>query len=119
MSQYKSWKDVYPSQWLTAEDLQGRQATVRISGVAVEELRQQTGSKEPKLVLSFAGKAKRLACNKTQCKALAQITGTDLFEGWKDVQITLAPAMASNGKPTIAILRAAGGRQEGGRRAVG
>ena len=119
MGQYKSWKDVYPSQWLTAEDLQGRQATVRISGVAVEELRQQTGSKEPKLVLSFVGKSKKMVCNKTQCKALAQITGTDLFEGWKDVQITLAPAMASNGKPTIAILRAAGGQQESSRIATG
>jgi len=119
MSQYKSRKDVYPSQWLTAEDLQGRQATVRISGVAVEELRQQTGSKEPKLVLSFVGKSKKMVCNKTQCKALAQITGTDLFEGWKDVQITLAPAMASNGKPTIAILRAAGGQQESSRIATG
>lgn len=108
MGQYKSWKDVYPSQWLTADDLQGRQATVRISGATVEELRQQTGSREPRLVLSFVGKSKRLACNKTQCKALGEITGTDLFEGWINAQITLSPAMASNGKPTIAILGAKG-----------
>ena len=108
MGQYQSWKDVYPSQWLVADDLQSRQATVRISGVKVEELRQQTGSKEPRIILSFAGKSKLLACNKTQARALEEITGTDLFEKWIDAQVILAPAVASNGKPTIAILRPGG-----------
>ena len=108
MGQYQSWKEVYPSQWLVADDLQGRQATVRISGVKVEDLRQRDGSKEPRIILSFAGKSKLLACNKTQARALEEITGTDLFEKWIDAQVILAPAVASNGKPTIAILRPGG-----------
>ena len=108
MGQYQSWKDVYPSQWLVADDLQGRQATVRISGVKVEDLRQRDGSKEPRIVLSFAGKSKLLALNKTQAKALEEITGTDLFEKWIEAQVILAPAVASNGKGTIAILRPGG-----------
>ena len=63
----------YQSPWLKASDLQGRPATVVVEKVAVEDIRQQNGAKEARVVVDFRGKAKRLICNKTQAQSFADI----------------------------------------------
>ena len=95
--------ELYPSPWLKPEDLAGRAVTVKIVAAQVEEIRQFDGTKTPKLVLSFEKASKRLITNKTQARRLAELTRTEAFADWAGHRVTLKPAVAQNGKPTIAI----------------
>ena len=97
----------YTSPWLKASDLQGRAATVTIEGATVEEIRQQTGQKEARIVVTFAGKSKRLICNKTQALTLADLAKTEVFAKWKGLVVTLEPATTKSGQATINIRRSA------------
>ena len=96
----------YTSPWLKASDLQGRAVTVIIEGATVEEIRQQTGQKEARIVVTFAGKSKRLICNKTQALTLADLAKTEVFANWKGLVVTLEPATTKSGQATINIRRA-------------
>ena len=96
----------YTSPWLKASDLQGRAATVTIETATVEEIRQQTGQKEARIVVAFAGKSKRLICNKTQALTLADLAKTEVFDNWRGLVVTLEPATTRSGQDTINIRRA-------------
>lgn len=95
--------DLFPSPWLKPEDLGGRAVTVTIVAAQVEEIRQFDGSKAAKLVLTFEKATKKLIVNKTQAKRLVEVTKTEAFADWAFHRVTLKPAVAQNGKPTIAI----------------
>jgi hypothetical protein len=97
----------YTSPWLKASDLQGRAATVTIETATVEEIRQQTGQKEARIVVAFAGKSKRLICNKTQALTLADLAKTEVFANWKGLVVTLEPSTTRSGQETINIRRGA------------
>ncbi len=103
----RSVSELFPSPWLHADDLNGRTVTVTIRQVTVESIRNpQTRKSEWKAVLDF-GRSKRLIVNKTQSLALADIANNEEFAAWSGLTISLSPAVAHNGKPTIAIQRPA------------
>lgn len=93
----------YQSPWLKASDLQGRPATVVVEKVAIEEIRQQNGAKEARVVVAFRGKAKRLICNKTQAMTFADIAKTEEFARWVGLTVVLAPGATRSGQATIFI----------------
>jgi hypothetical protein len=95
--------DVYPSKWLNHADLQGKAVRVAISEAIVEDVRQRDGTTQPKVVLSFDGKQKRLILNKTQATDLSRILGTDVFDSWPGNTVVLSHAKTRNGYDTIAI----------------
>jgi hypothetical protein len=68
-------------------------------------LRQFDGSQAWKVVITFDKAQKLLILNKTQCKALTDITGSEQFQGWQGITVKLTPTMAQNGKPTIHIAK--------------
>jgi len=103
MNTPKTVSELYPPKWVKAADLGGRAVTVKIAEVTVESFRMPDGTFRASAVLAFEGKTKRLILNKTQCKELVEITGSERFEDWVGRSISLAPATAQNGKPTIAI----------------
>lgn len=95
--------ELYPSRWLNANDLDGRSFVVDIQAVTLEELySRQTKKKELKAVLDF-GRTKRFALNPTQCRAVAAVVQDERFASWPGAQITIAPGMSHNRKPTIII----------------
>lgn len=96
---------LYPGKYLKADDLNGKSYTLRIVAVNVELVRQFDGTKAWKVVLSFDKAQKLLILNKTQCRALAAITGSELFARWQGVTVRLSPVTAQNGKPTIHIAK--------------
>ena len=99
-----SIKDLWPDKWLRADHLQGKRVVVTIARVDVEELyNPRTRQEQAKIVLTFHGKALRLPINKTQARALAQITQTDDYNAWTGARVVLTPARAPNGSDTIAI----------------
>ena len=95
--------DLYPRLWLKPEDLQGRQVMVTIASAEVREFRQRDGTNALRLVLTFERAQRKMICNKTQTLRLAELMGSPSFADWPGHSITLAPATAPNGKPTIAV----------------
>lgn len=98
---------VFPSKYLTAADL-ARPVVLTVAAVDVEEFRQQSGPKEWRPVVSFrtlGGQAthKALIANKSQCRALAQLAGSERFADWPGATVLLTPGRAQNGKATILI----------------
>ena len=76
--------DAFPSKYLKADDLQGREVPVIISGAKMEQV-----GDEHKLVLSFKGKSKTMICNKTNASRIAFMHGDDL-DNWVGAEIVLA-----------------------------
>jgi len=93
----------YQSPWLKAEDLQGRPVIVTVDRVTVEDIRQRNGNKEPRVVVAFRGKTKRLICNKTQAMTLADLARTEEFARWPGLTVVLAPGRTQSGQATILI----------------
>lgn len=96
--------EAFPSKFLKASDLQGRDVPVTISKVEIEEFDRRGGGKENKLVLSFSGKAKSLVCNKTNAGAIAKVLGTDDTDHWIGRSITLVTREVDfEGETSLAI----------------
>jgi hypothetical protein len=81
--------EAFPSAFLKAEDLQGRNVTVTIQSATIEQIGQGR-DKETKIVLALVGKQKKLVCNKTNANTIASLYGKD-YTLWAGQQITLTP----------------------------
>jgi hypothetical protein len=105
--------EAFPSKFLKADDLQGKEITVQIDHVAMEEVGKD---KEIRPALYFRGKEKGIVLNKTNATNIAAAYGPDtddwtgqpvtLFTTWVDFQGKSVPAIrvrpASGGvKPPI------------------
>lgn len=80
--------DVFSSNSLKAEDIDGREPTVIISKVEVKEFKNRDGSPQRKLVISFQGAKKTLVCNRTNAQRISFMHGKD-YTQWTGKQITL------------------------------
>lgn len=80
--------EAFPSKFISAADLQGRDVTVKITHVAADEI----GGKQ-KFVCFFAGKQKGLVLNKTNWNSIVRITGLDDSNDWTGAEICLYEAM--------------------------
>lgn len=105
-----SIRDIFPDKWLKAAHLilaDGRRPilAVTVKGAGVEKLHNpNTKQQEPKLVVEFEAKDKRLICNKTQAEAIAAIAGTEDYTKWRGVKLAIQAGIAPNKKDTILIL---------------
>jgi hypothetical protein len=80
--------DVFASNYLTAQDIQGREPTVTIRSVEPKEFKDRTGAVQKKLIISFNGAKKMLVANVTNSKRIAYMHGKDYLT-WPGKQITL------------------------------
>ena len=104
-------EELYPCPWLKAADLACRPVTVTIAATELRDFRQPDGKPKTAVVVAFEKAGKRLICNKTQCRAMMNLAGSPRFADWPGLRVRLAPATAPNGKPTIAVLEAANGKE--------
>ncbi len=81
------FKLLFPSEYLGSHDLQGKDATVTIKKVVVEELKTDRGS-ERKPVMYFEKTEKKLVLNKTNAKSIAALYGPEI-NVWAGKRITL------------------------------
>lgn len=81
--------EAFPSNFLKADDLNGKNVTVTIQDATLEEI-GQGHNKERKLILAFHGKEKKLVLNKTNAGTIAKLYGDDT-EGWIGQKITICP----------------------------
>lgn len=106
---------LYPSLYLGAPDLHGKDAALTIRRLIVEELKTERGS-ERKPILYFeetkakadkAGtpeKEKRLVLNKTNATTIAKIHGYEV-DNWRGKRITLYPTQAQSFGKTVDCIR--------------
>src|SRR5262249_49105138 len=93
--------DYFPSKYLKASDLKGREPVVTIRAVNYEPVGQ---AKQMKPVVYFAKVEKGLVLNKTNATRITQIAGSGVIEEWIGVQIKLyATQVEFQGELTDAI----------------
>ena len=84
------YKLMYPSEYLNAADLQGKDVRVTIERIALEDVPGADGTKKKKPVVYFKGAHKRLPLPKTCAKVLAGAFGNDTDE-WVGKTVTVFP----------------------------
>lgn len=93
---------VFPSNFLKAGDLQGRDVPVTIRECKIEKL-----GEDQKLVTYFAGKEKGLVTNRTNADRIAHYHGNDT-DGWVGKQILLGTELVTFQGKTSEALRVKG-----------
>ena len=87
--------DLYKStsSYLKVEDLQGNRVVVQIESYTVENMKGKDGEPDkPQVVLTFAGKDKRLGLNKTNAERIATLANSPDPDAWIGAKIKLIPA---------------------------
>lgn len=92
--------DAYPSKYLSAADLQGKDVTVKITHVVSEKV-----GNDQKFICYFAGAKKGLVLNKTNFKSIVKITGFDDSDEWTGAQICLFEAMVDYQGDSVPAVR--------------
>jgi hypothetical protein len=101
--------EIYGGNWLTADDLAGREVVVTIESVSIHDMPDN----KKKAALHFVGKEKALLLNVTNGNAIAELTGTDEMDNWEGQRIKLYVAKVDfQGKrvPAIRVKEAASAR---------
>jgi len=91
--------EVFPSKYVKADDLQGKEVPVVISGVSMEQL-----GDDRKLVLQFQGRSKGMVTNKTNAGRIAYLYGDDT-DDWIGKEIILAAEFVEFQGKTVKGLR--------------
>lgn len=82
--------EAYPSRFLKADDLQGKDIAVTIKAVTLEEF-DGDSKKEKKLIIAFANKQKLFVCNKTNASVIAKILNAPDTDDWIGKSIVIGP----------------------------
>lgn len=91
--------DIFPSNYIKADDLQGRDIPVTISHAVIEKL-----GNDQKLILYFQGKEKGMVCNKTNFNRIAFMYG-DETDNWDGKRITITSEFVEFQGKTVKGLR--------------
>lgn len=104
---------MFPSEYLCAADLQGKDFTLTITGVEQRQLRMDDGTQEPKWILAFESAEKTLVLNKTNAKSIASALKAKDSDEWIGQQITLFPTVCQSFGETVECIRVRGQRGGG------
>lgn len=86
----------FPSKWLKAANLNGKDVNVTISHISKEDVGDDSGHK---MVVYFSGTEKGLVLNKTNADMISMLYGDDT-DGWHGQKITLYAIQTEyQGKP--------------------
>lgn len=101
MSKGLDFDALFPGRFLKASIFAGREVTLTISNVRVEDLPSETGGTKVKGILSFEGKKLELVLNRTNGEAIRAMFGRDTGE-WIGKRVTFFPS-EFNGEPCIRV----------------
>lgn len=97
-------KLMFPSDYISAVEFKGKDVTLTISGVAIEELKLQGGKKDRKPVFTFKETPKKYVCNKTNAKTIAKLYGSQAKD-WIGKRVTFFPSSCECGGETVDCIR--------------
>lgn len=100
LSKPVDWDQLYPGRFLKAGELLGKQVTLTIKSVDLDELEGDKG-KKVKGIISFDGTPKQLALNRTNGTCLREMFGR-MLPAWVGKRVTLFPG-EWNGEPCIRV----------------
>lgn len=96
------YDQLFPGRFLKAGEFQGRDVTLKISDIKLEEMEDRKGMKT-KCIVSFDGKKKQLVLNRTNGECLKGLFGRKVAD-WIGKRVTFYPAtVEAFGAPTLAI----------------
>jgi len=99
------WKSMFDDkEFLFAFDLGGREVTVTIDRCTAGQIIGEQGRKSKKPMLSFVGKQKKLALNKTNGKIIAAMYGNET-SAWAGKSIIIYPTTTTFGSETVECIR--------------
>lgn len=93
---------IFPSRYLKAADLDGREHILAIKDVQIENVGQ---TKESKPVLYFRGAQKGLVLNVTNSKRIATMVGSKDTDDWKGFKIVIYPTETEFAGETVDCIR--------------
>ncbi len=93
--------DAFPSKYLKAGDLKGREVKVKVAGVTLEQM----GDGEVKPVVSFEGKERGLVLNKINKEAIVTNLGSSDTDDWIGKELTLYPTQTEFAGRVVPCLR--------------
>lgn len=94
------WDELYPGRFIKATEFKGKQVTLKITEVRIEEL---IGDKGPQIkgIISFERTEKKWAINRTNGECCKAMFGRKVQE-WIGKRVTLFPAL-HDGEPCIRV----------------
>lgn len=95
---------LFPSEYIGAVDLRGRDVVVTIAKVELADLRMVGGKSQRKPIVYFTGAQKKLVMNKTNAGTIASLYGGKV-EAWVGKKITLYPTRTRCGANTVDCIR--------------
>lgn len=95
---------MFPSEFLCAEDLKGKDVTITIAGISKQDLKMKGGSSKRKPVLTFERTPKKLVLNVTNADSIATLYGSKADE-WVGKRITVYPTTTTFGRQTVTCIR--------------
>jgi len=81
---------LFASRYLKAVEFQGRDVTLTITGVKLEELEDTAGQRKKKGIVSFRETEKQLVLNRTNAMCIARMFGSET-DDWAGKRVTLYP----------------------------
>ena len=99
--------EMYPSTYLSAADLGGKDAKVTIETVKKERITSETGEQSDCFLLTFAKAKKAMVMNKTNAKLIASHYGDETAD-WTGKEITLYPTTCQAFGETVPCIRVRG-----------
>lgn len=96
---------LFPSRYLKAAELRGRDVTVTIAAIDPRgELQMRNGKKEAKPIVSFKESEKLWVLNITNARSIAKIHGPEVTE-WVGKRITIYPTTTQCGGKEVEAVR--------------
>jgi len=95
---------MFPSAYLKAADLRGKECTLKIKSCQLEEVTRANGQKDHKGVLRFEKTDKALVLNKTNARAIKEQLGP-YTDQWPGNTITIYPTTTTFGRQTVECIR--------------
>jgi hypothetical protein len=102
-----SYKQAINSDYVTAEDLQGRTVTVTITEIELRLLEGEDGKQRKRIICHLEGKQKAWVSNTTNNLCLAAMFGDDP-QALRGKRVTIGPEMTSVGGKRVLGIRVIG-----------
>lgn len=95
---------LFPSDYLSAVEFLGRDVTLTVARVFIDELKMRGGKSEQKPVLTFKETKKKLVLNKTNADSIAVMYGSEAG-AWVGKRVTFYPTKTQCGRDTVDCIR--------------
>jgi hypothetical protein len=98
-----TYESAFPGRFLKAAIFDGKQVTLTIENVFLEDLEGEKGI-EKKLIMAFVGKNMQLVCNKTNAVCLKEMFSNKI-KSWVGKRVTFYPTITQFGPKKVDAIR--------------